>query len=782
MNKKIIGILTCILLVTTTLSTVGTRSYVLERLTTTQSFNSIIIDQSQEEQTGSIIIPWQEDHQEWQTFTPSMSNIVKIELLIVCTLYEAYDLVVKLKQYEITLYESRIPVEDLPHSSQQWVEFWTPNHEPISISPGSLYTIEVTVPLESRIGWAFSANNPYPSGSSSTDSSFDCCFRTYAIEEDNNPPDLPMVDGPIEGVAGEEYIFTTYAYDPDNDNIFYMFDWGDGSVSDWLGPYDSGQPCSAEHSWESIGVYSIGVISKDYWGDESEWVFALDIRIYNIFGRKYALLVAPVRSVDYNNDETEFKHNIHEMRLILLDNGWTDENIIFLTRDDIAKQATSEPWIDGDATFNNVVSALNAFIYGGYFQFEQTDGSLGPSQYFSASRDIDKIFIEFRDHGGQLYESQRPPNQPDPRPDDEQDGKEGCFKTYAWDDRSKSNTENYIWDDELGIFLDQMDYEWIVLLIDTCHSAEYIPDCLGPNAKRLIITSCQPSENSERYAYRFYEGILNPAADGITGSPIDGRISIQEAHTYCKWRMSNEGYTQTPMMSYYSGGHLFLGPNVMESSEKKIENYTDSTVQDLYTDISSQNYNIVINELYYASGDYNDPLQWVELFNKNNEEFDLSGLELQFGLIDGSSIFPENTTIPGLGYLIVTHDLNDFIENFDVSSNVIVLDDDIMGNNFGAPIKDTLFLLNKDLSIVDHVDYGGGSGRAPNVEPPNSIARFKGGYDTGESSEDWYVEKNPTPGYENNKKIKILFSGNLWFEKLFQRFPFLNKILNQILL
>jgi hypothetical protein len=774
MKKKLLSIVIITLFIITSLSVGSTRMLSMDT-----SLNPIVLDQSQEEQTGSIIIPWLEDYQEWQTFTPSMSNIVKIELLIVSTLYEAYDLVVKVKQSDITIYESRIPVEDLPHDSQQWVEFWTPNQVPISISPGSLYIIEVTVPLGSRILWAFSANNPYPGGRASADSSFDCCFRTYAVEEDNNPPDSPSVpDGPIEGVVGEEYIFSTYAYDPDDDSIFYMFDWGDGHFSDWLGPYDSGQLCSAGHSWDSPGVYSIGVIARDIWGDESEWVIALDIRIFDILGRKYALLVAPVRSVHQSNDETEFKHNIHEMRKILLDNGWTDDNIIFLTRDDIAKQAPTEPWIDGDATLINIEAALNAFINGGSFLFQQTDGSWGPSQYFSASRNIDKIFIEFRDHGGQYYESQRPPNQPDPRPGDELDGKDGCFKTYAWDDRSY-NKENYFWDDELDIFLDQMDYEWLVLQIDTCHSAEYIPDCSDPN--RIIITSCKSSENSCRYAYLFYEGILNPAADGITGGPIDGRISIEEAHHYCKWRMSNEGFTQTPMISDYYWPNLHLGPNVMESSEEKIEKYTSSSVQDLYIDISSQNCDIVINELYYASGDYNDPLQWVELFNKNNKEFDLSGLGLQFGLIDGSNIFPENTTIPGSGYLIVTHDSNAFYENFDVPPNTIVLDDDTMGNNFGAPIKDTLFLLFDDLSIVDYVDYGGGLGRAPNVEPPDCIARFKGGYDTGESNEDWYVEKNPTPGSENNnEKTKTLFSDTLWFEIL-HRFPILNKILNQII-
>jgi hypothetical protein len=777
MKKKIIVIFIITLLNITSLSIGVSDDYQKYKIDNNLIY-SVVIDQSQEEQTHSQILDGYTS--EFQTFKPSMSNIVKIELFIICPLYDEEEIIVELKEWDTILFESTIPTENLPHTIQEWVEFWTPNQEPIPVIPGSTYIIELTVPQDNRIAWGFSVNDPYSDGMASIDNSFDFCFRTFAIEDDNNPPDSPSIfDGPSEGVVGEEYTFATHTFDPENDSIFYLFDWGDGTNSDWLGPFDSGQLCSAQHAWENPGNYSIAVKAKDIWGDETEWVYALNIRIFDILGKKYALLVAPVRSVTYNNDETEFKFNIHQMRNILINNGWTDDNIIFLTRDDIALQAVSEPWIDGDATYENVEKALNALAHGGNFQFRQTDGSLGPIQSFKASNSIDKIFIEFRDHGGHYSESDRPPNRPDPRPGDEADGMDGCFKTYEWYDRSK-NIENFFWDDELDIALDKIDYHWLVLQIDTCKSGEYIPDCSDSN--RLIIASAREDESSSRYAYRFYDGIMNPSADGFAGGVVDGRISVEEAHGYCKWRMSNEGYSQTPVKSDRISGFLFLGPNTMHYSRGSYDEDIITTIQDIDKNSSSIISNVIINEMYYAAGDYNDPMQWVELFNKNKETVNLAGLELQFGLIDGSNIFPENISIPGLGYLVVTHDLEAFNEEFDVPSDVIVLDDDTMGNNLGASAIDTLFLLGENLEVIDHVDYGGGEGRAPAVEPPYSISRYKGGNNSGDSEEDWYAEEQPTPGTENNKEKSKNREFNQLFIRLLTRYSHIFLILRQLLI
>jgi hypothetical protein len=53
--------------------------------------------------------------------------------------------------------------------------------------------------------------------------------------------------------------------------IYYMFDWGDGSMSDWIGPVYSGTPVNATHRWVVAGVYDVKVIARNLVGLESHW-------------------------------------------------------------------------------------------------------------------------------------------------------------------------------------------------------------------------------------------------------------------------------------------------------------------------------------------------------------------------------------------------------------------------------------------------------------------------------------------------------------------------------
>ena len=91
-------------------------------------------------------------------------------------------------------------------------------------------------------------------------------------------PDKPLTpSGPINGKTGEEYIYKTSTTDPDDDQIFYMWDWGDETFSDWLGPYDSGIECSASHTWYDKDSYSIKVKAKDINDIQSQWSDPLSV-------------------------------------------------------------------------------------------------------------------------------------------------------------------------------------------------------------------------------------------------------------------------------------------------------------------------------------------------------------------------------------------------------------------------------------------------------------------------------------------------------------------------
>ena len=85
------------------------------------------------------------------------------------------------------------------------------------------------------------------------------------------PPAKPILDGPDEGVYNQELTFTAVTTEPDGEQVFYLFDWGDGETSDWLGPYDSGVTIEAIHSWTGLGSFYVKVKAKDINSANSEW-------------------------------------------------------------------------------------------------------------------------------------------------------------------------------------------------------------------------------------------------------------------------------------------------------------------------------------------------------------------------------------------------------------------------------------------------------------------------------------------------------------------------------
>ncbi len=94
----------------------------------------------------------------------------------------------------------------------------------------------------------------------------------------SNPPTKPTTpQGNTEGTIGQSYTYSTSSTDSDGDQISYLFDWGDGTNSIWLGPYETGQECTATHTWTQKSIYRIKVKAKDATGAESAWSDPLPI-------------------------------------------------------------------------------------------------------------------------------------------------------------------------------------------------------------------------------------------------------------------------------------------------------------------------------------------------------------------------------------------------------------------------------------------------------------------------------------------------------------------------
>jgi len=95
---------------------------------------------------------------------------------------------------------------------------------------------------------------------------------TAQVTVKNQPPNKPDTpEGETQGRKGREYTYTTSSTDPEGDQVLYQWDWGDGTVSEWLGPYNSSEICEASHTWEDRGDYSIKVKAKDTSDAQSDW-------------------------------------------------------------------------------------------------------------------------------------------------------------------------------------------------------------------------------------------------------------------------------------------------------------------------------------------------------------------------------------------------------------------------------------------------------------------------------------------------------------------------------
>lgn len=84
-------------------------------------------------------------------------------------------------------------------------------------------------------------------------------------------PDSPSITGPSSIKKGKEFDYIFSASDLQQDDVYYLIDWGDSSMGDWLGPFPSGEEIVRSHEWERKDTYVIKAKAKDAYDMESNW-------------------------------------------------------------------------------------------------------------------------------------------------------------------------------------------------------------------------------------------------------------------------------------------------------------------------------------------------------------------------------------------------------------------------------------------------------------------------------------------------------------------------------
>jgi hypothetical protein len=94
----------------------------------------------------------------------------------------------------------------------------------------------------------------------------------YTLWPGSEPPETPTKPEGVETwIINVETSFSTSATDPEGEQVYYMFDWGDGNLSEWIGPYASGETGEASYTWTELGGYEIRAVAKDIHGVQSNW-------------------------------------------------------------------------------------------------------------------------------------------------------------------------------------------------------------------------------------------------------------------------------------------------------------------------------------------------------------------------------------------------------------------------------------------------------------------------------------------------------------------------------
>jgi len=113
------------------------------------------------------------------------------------------------------------------------------------------------------------------------DITYDTC--QFSIVE-NTPPSSPEITGVSKAIVGNEYTINIKSADNEGHFIFYKIDWGDNTIQDFTGPYESGKDVNFTHIWNTKGDYTIKVVAKDNYeavSDTSEYnISIVDTGIY----------------------------------------------------------------------------------------------------------------------------------------------------------------------------------------------------------------------------------------------------------------------------------------------------------------------------------------------------------------------------------------------------------------------------------------------------------------------------------------------------------------------
>jgi hypothetical protein len=154
-------------------------------------------------------------------------------------------------------------------------------------------------------------------------------------------------------------------------------------------------------------------------------------------------------------------------------------------------------------------------------------------------------------------------------------------------------------------------------------------------------------------------------------------------------------------------GYKFTGwiPDSYPPDQKTISVNSSESISIQAVFETDPNTNIVINEINYNAHPDFDPGDWIELYNPNDFEVDLSNCQLKDENTSGNVFkFPDSQTISAHEFLVLCESLNNFNKIFPDVNNCIGNFGGATGFGFSGS-GEKIQLLNSLNQVIDEVNY-----------------------------------------------------------------------------
>ena len=149
--------------------------------------------------------------------------------------------------------------------------------------------------------------SPYEETLFAIDTQWDEFLKTYLGILDNQAPEIPDISGSAQGKPGIEYAYFIQSTDPEDQELHYYVEWDDGTTTDWIGPYASGEEVTVNHTYEKKGKYTIKVKARDEMNAESDWgTFDVTMPRVKTFASSRIILIGKISYLE-KNEEGDFR-------------------------------------------------------------------------------------------------------------------------------------------------------------------------------------------------------------------------------------------------------------------------------------------------------------------------------------------------------------------------------------------------------------------------------------------------------------------------------------------